>query len=209
MNSDTVQHNSEANFYRKVAKAIRLLVLLLFVLVLNTACSDLDSSGTKDPADNPSNEAPSQDIKDDDPDDGSESPDGEEEPVFQVFTETGGTGMRVTYSPATLTALTNVEELESVYADLMACVGLASAAPPSLLFTDDESQFFVREDGTDVRGYFDSQSGDVIVFAEDLDENFGNKYWWTRHGLIQYLIDEHGLNPDSSVSPFLQCHWAG
>ena len=175
---------------------VKLLLLLVALAGLNVSCSDSDSTTE------PTAESPVDVVDTTPPPDTSD-----DQPVLQVYSETGDTGMRVTYSPATLTAHANVEELEAVYSDLMACVGLSSAASPSILLTADESLFFVRADGTDIRGYYDIETDNVVVFAEDLSEEFGNRFWWTRHGMIEYLIAEHNLLPDSTVSPFLQCHW--
>jgi hypothetical protein len=130
-----------------------------------------------------------------------------DDPVLKVFTETGKTGMQVTYMPSSIPSNTGVEALEHVYGELMACVGLSSIEPPNLLITDDSSLFFTREDGTDIRGFYDLEKSTAVIEADDVDSALGNQYWWTRHAMIEYLIDTHHLNPDSAVSPFLQCHW--
>ena len=174
---------------------LRLVCLLILLSGMTISCSD---SGEPDSVDQ------NHDVISEDPTDVGNA----EPPVFQVYSETGESGMQVTYSPSSLSALTTVEELEQVYADLMACVGITSANPPALLFTNDESQFYQREDGVDVRGYYSPETDSVHVHADDIQPEESNRYWWTRHGMIGYLIDVHGLNPDSDVSPFLACHWA-
>ena len=183
------------NLMQRLFQSITTLLLLFVLSAVTLSCSDSDSPAKQG------------DVIDDGGDSGGEQQEpNDDDPVLKVYTETGQTGMRVTYSPASLTALTDVEQLEAVYAELMSCVGLSAVTPPALLLTDDESLFYVREDGTDVWGYYDAETANVRVYADDLGDE-GNQYWWTRHGMILYLIAEHGLDPDSNVSPFLHCHW--
>lgn len=175
-----------------IGRLARLLLALIILTGLTVSCSDSDNKVNGQST-----------IVDDEPGDPSQ-----EEPVFQVYSETGRSGMQVTYSPSSLSAMTNVEELEEVYTELMACVGITSATPPALLLTNDDSQFYVREDGADVWGFYNIDIDSVNVYFEDVTLQQDNRFWWTRHGMIKYLIDVHGLNPDSDVSPFLACHWS-
>lgn len=172
----------------------KMAVLVLVFLISTTSCSDSSSSQGNSILNDSSN-LDSQQLT------------GDNTSVLQIYSEMGDSGMRVTYSPMSLMTFTNVEELEVVYSDLMACVGLSSVAPPSVLLSNDPSLFHVRDDGTDVQGYFDKDISSVVVYSDDIDANAGNQYWWTRHGMIEYLIDVHGLNPDSAISPFMRCHW--
>ncbi len=182
----------------KFINAVRLLLLGLMVSAFAVSCSDSNSFDTLD-------EFTLDDTGGAQPE--GEDSDQESEPLLQVFSETGSSGLRVTYSPATLTAMTNVEELEKTYIEVMACVGISTASVPDILLTSDELVFFIREDGSEVNGYFDEETSTINVYSDDLDENLGTRFFWTRHGMIEYLISEHGLSPDSAISPFLQCHY--
>ncbi len=177
---------------------VRLLVLLVILSVVGVSCSDSDSVTILD--DGLATDGTDQ------PDPVGENPN-DGEPLFQVYTETGDSGMRVTYSPASLTVMSNVEELEQIYFGVMQCVGITSAVPPSVLLTTDPTIFSMRADGTEMKGYYDANIDVVAVHADDIDKDLGNKYFWTRHGMIEYLISVHGLSPDSKVSPFLDCHF--
>ena len=68
--------------------------------------------------------------------------------------------------------------------------------------------FTVRPDGAEIDGFYNQESSSITVYADDLDISVGNKLYWTRHGMIEYLIAMHGLTPDSPVSPFLDCHFS-
>lgn len=173
---------------------LKLAVLMLGVLVSTTSCTDSSSSQGSN-------------ILNDSSNPNSQQLTGDNVSV-QVYSEMGDSGMRVTYSPMSLMTFTNVEELEKVYSDLMACVGLSSVMPPPVLLSNDSSLFYVRDDGTDVQGFYDEDTNSVVVYSDDIDASAGNQYWWTRHGMIEYLIEVHGLNPDSAISPFMSCHWA-
>jgi len=193
--------------HTQFAMSRRQRVGLLFVLfLLSVSCSDSDPTTASEPVSAPLADGSNDGSDTGSPDDSDAGAD--EQPVFQVYSETGNSGMRVTYAPSTLSAVTDVEELEGVYVDLMACVGMTAATPPAILLVDEETLFYTREDGTDVRGYYDVDSNSVRVHADDIQQAQGNRFWWTRRGMIQYLIDVHGLHPDSSISPFLSCHWA-
>ena len=178
-----------------INQLIKLPILILLFIFSTISCSDTSSS----------NEVG---ILDDSSGSGSQQLVGEDQSVLQVYSETGDTGMRATYSPMSLMAFSDVEALESVYAELMACVGLSTATPPAILLSNDTSLFYSREDGTDVQGYYNQDTTSVVVYSDDIDPSYGNQYWWTRHGMIEYLIDVHDLSPDSDISPFLRCHFA-
>lgn len=186
----------EKNIFKRngINQLLKLACLLLILVITTVSCSDSNSPKSTSILDD-SSSSDSQLIVDDNI------------PVIQVYSEMGDTGMRVTYSPMSLMTFTDVEELEYVYAELMACVGLSSATPPSIFLSDDSSLFHVRDDGTDVQGYYNEDTSNVIVYSDDIDANMGNQYWWTRHGMIEYLISVHNLSPDSAISPFMSCHW--
>ncbi len=189
--------NENALSWIGINHLLKVAVLVLVFVLSTTSCSDSSSSSSSDILGDTTNlDGGSRPLADDNLS------------VLQVYSEMGETGMRVTYSPMSLLTFTNVEELEKVYADLMACVGLSTATAPSILLSNDELLFHVRDDGTDVQGYYDEDTSLVTVYADDVDASYGNQYWWTRHGMIEYLIDVHGLNPDSAISPFMSCHWA-
>lgn len=175
---------------------LKLASLVLLLLIFTASCSDSSPSKEK-----------GAELLDDAPQPDSQQIAGDNLPVMEVYSEMGESGMRVTYSPMSLMTFTNVEALESVYAELMACVGLSSAEPPAIFLSDDSSLFHVRDDGTDVQGYYKADTSNVIVYGDDVDASMGNQYWWTRHGMIEYLINVHDLSPDSAISPFMSCHW--
>ena len=178
---------------------LRGLFLLILISVV-VACSN-DGSDFRQGVDLPMDDDSdvTDPIDDDDTDNGS---------GLQVFSETGAAGMSVTYTPASLTTFTDVEELESIYADVMACVGITTDMYPAMLLTDDATIKVLREDGVEYEGYFDETRDRIVVFSEDLDPALGNQFYWTRTGMIDYIMVMTGINDSSSrYTPFANCRY--
>ncbi|MDO6459070.1 hypothetical protein Q4485_00015 [Granulosicoccaceae sp. 1_MG-2023] len=181
---------------------LRVLFLVLFTTVL-AACSN-SSSDFSDGVDLPLDDDPGTSTTD--PDDGSGEDD--DDAQLQVFNETGAAGMSVTYSPALLTAFTDVDELEAIYADVMACVGVTTSLYPAMLLTDDPTVKVLREDGVEYEGYYDESQDRIVVYSEDIDPSLGNQFYWTRTGMIDYIMVMTGVTDTSSrYTPFSGCRY--
>lgn len=172
------------------------MMLLLGVLA---ACSN-DGSDFRQGVDLPmDDDSGVTDPVDDDTGDGSD---------LQVYSETGAAGISVTYTPASLTTFTSVDELEAVYADVMACVGITTDLYPAMLLTDDATVKVLREDGVEYEGYYDETQDRIVVFSDDLDPDLGNQYYWTRTGMIDYIMVMTGITDSSSrYTPFASCRY--
>ena len=177
---------------------LRGLSLMLLLAVL-AACSN-DGSDFREGVDLPmDDDSGVTDPVDDDTGDGSD---------LQVYSETGAAGMSVTYTPASLTTFTSVDELEAVYADVMACVGITTDLYPAMLLTDDATVKVLREDGVEYEGYYDETQDRIVVFSDDLDPDLGNQYYWTRTGMIDYIMVMTGITDSSSrYTPFASCRY--